>query len=299
MHPAYYFKSAVDASLGRKTYFDRIPRRVGKWEGPYPAGSSESVGKIVSYDTSSGIYSIKIQKIASGPSFSDTGSTINAYDVYTLNGDIPVAQQRLDVGSLVVLLWQDGQYICDSFWDRKVDKRFYCIQTDIDKVLVADGSLVLPDGLTRQDISSDEYTITETSYIIVQFDMTGGWTIEVVTALPSKIHFPLCKVEMTSGEITRLELMHAGGDIILPSSFAVQLTSDGGSAGDNATYCSFTYTMTVMGEEIASGVSPEFSRARILMAECAEASNGVAYWTTGFVPGLWECDETINQTNCE
>jgi hypothetical protein len=83
------------------------------------------------------------------------------------------------------------------------------------------------------------------------------------------------------------------------SIFAVTLTQTGGSAGTNAAYCSFTYTVTNLGgAQLTTAAAPLNSRARIFKVQCVAGTKGTAFYNTSGTVVLWDCDEVMDQTNC-
>ena len=79
----------------------------------------------------------------------------------------------------------------------------------------------------------------------------------------------------------------------------VTLTSDGGSAGDKNTACTYTYQATdLCGKVVGASLSPQNSRARILMAPTNVANKGTVYWDNAGILRLWDCNETLTQYSC-
>jgi hypothetical protein len=79
----------------------------------------------------------------------------------------------------------------------------------------------------------------------------------------------------------------------------VRLTSDGGSAGDAATQCSFTYTVKDITNTttFATGVAMTGNGQRVVNATMAAGTYGMAYISGSTVTLIW-ADERISQTNC-
>ena len=79
----------------------------------------------------------------------------------------------------------------------------------------------------------------------------------------------------------------------------VTLTSDGGSAGDKNTACTYTYQATdLCGKVVGASLSPQNSRARILNAPTNTANKGTVYWDNAGILQLWDCNETLTQYSC-
>ena len=89
----------------------------------------------------------------------------------------------------------------------------------------------------------------------------------------------------------------AGGDMILFETFPVDLESDGGTAGNDTTLCSFTYTVTALGgAELLTGAAPLVSMARVVPGTATAATAGTCRILKNGSLVLWDCDETQANT---
>lgn len=94
------------------------------------------------------------------------------------------------------------------------------------------------------------------------------------------------------------------GAVTATGLFPVTLTGDGGSAGDDTTQCSFTYTISdaITGAELATSVSPITSPnvcARPSVGAMVAATHGMAYTKADGTLVLCQCNETLGVEDCE
>lgn len=81
--------------------------------------------------------------------------------------------------------------------------------------------------------------------------------------------------------------------------FPVRLTSDGGSAGDKDTQCSFTYTVKDKSNTntLGTAVAMTGNGQRVVNAVMTAGNYGMAYMDQDELKLIW-ADERISQTNC-
>lgn len=84
-----------------------------------------------------------------------------------------------------------------------------------------------------------------------------------------------------------------------PKLTPVRITSDGGSAGNKTTQCSFTYTVKDITNTItlATGVAMTGNGQRVVNAAMTAGTYGMAYISGATVTLIW-ADERITQKNC-
>src|SRR5262245_2852118 len=87
---------------------------------------------------------------------------------------------------------------------------------------------------------------------------------------------------------------------ILDRLFPVRVEHVGGSAGDQATQCSFTYDVKLLDDDtvIAEAVALSGNGNRVVDAEMTEGSWGMAFYGDDGEIGLMWVDERITQHNC-
>jgi hypothetical protein len=93
----------------------------------------------------------------------------------------------------------------------------------------------------------------------------------------------------------------------LPS-FPVLVHNNGGSAGNSTTLTTYAYDLYALTDtglttklNLSGAIQPVCSRARIILAQVTAAGSGsvgMAYYNASGVIQLFDCQETINQTNC-
>lgn len=82
-----------------------------------------------------------------------------------------------------------------------------------------------------------------------------------------------------------------------PERFRVTVATDGGTAGNKTTQCSFTYTVTSLGSaELGAGMTPAKARPP-LGAMVVGDDIGWAYYSAG-VFTLWDANEVIDAEAC-
>ena len=165
-------------------------------------------------------------------------------------------------------------------------------------VKVTGGHIVFDsNGYVATIDDSDSLAVVDGDYVWMEF--TAGtnlyaWEFVTGSALPTdKFYFPLAEVAVDgSGNVTVTRSWN-GGDKHFPETLRVNLYNDGGSAGDSATACSFTYEATTPGGAVlASGLAPENSPARIYNWACVAASKGTLYLDENGDWQLWDANET-------
>lgn len=81
--------------------------------------------------------------------------------------------------------------------------------------------------------------------------------------------------------------------------FMVNLTQDGGSAGDQSTQCSFTYTVTdIHGNQLATSATPNKQRPTIGKMVSGDGLVGSGYFTASGAFVLQDANETLDTGAC-
>lgn len=176
---------------------------------------------------------------------------------------------------------------------------FYVYQTGDDTVKVTGGNMVYL-GCDHVTWVPDSGNISVSDGDYVWIERSGGfsWGFDSgATYPPDKLNYGLAQITMVDGVITDINYQNgwAGGDIVVPESFAVDLTNDAGEAGGAGVLCSFTYSCATKGgitlAELA-GSTPKISMARVVAINpTTAATEGTARFDNTGALYLWDCDE--------
>lgn len=139
-----------------------------------------------------------------------------------------------------------------------------------------------------------------------EFAVEGVFNFEIatVTTTTDELAYTNCPTNTVANPdyppvLTITQIATTDRSINYHDVYYVNLVTDGGSAGDKDTACTFTYKCTdVCGNILGALQTPLISRARIVNAPVTAATKGTMMWTADGTLSLVHANETLAQNNC-